>query len=178
MYPKLALASYFNQESERLLYRRLSMDDSSDWAAFFIDNPNLPYLGSGFPEDSDEAAKLWIERQLDRYEEWGSGHLGVIEKKSGALIGMCGLLSREIEGENEYEVAYSIIPAFWRQGYGTEMAQQMKKFGMENALAPRFVSMIHPDNLGSIKVAENNGMVFLFKSTYQEMDVLVYGTTD
>jgi RimJ/RimL family protein N-acetyltransferase len=176
MYPKLELASYFNQESDRLLYRRLSLDDISEWADFFIDNPNLTYLGRGFPEDPEEAAQLWVERQLDRYEEWGAGHLGVIEKKSGTLIGMCGLLSREIEGKNEYEVAYSIKPAYWRKGYGTEMARQMKKFGREHKLAPRFVSMIHPDNVGSIKVAENNGMTFLFRSTYQEMEVEVYGT--
>jgi ribosomal-protein-alanine N-acetyltransferase len=176
MYPKLELPSYFDQESERLLYRKLTLDDVTEWAEFFLDNPNLAYLGNAFPEDTMEASKTWIDRQLGRYEEMGVGHLAVIEKKSGALIGMCGLLSREIEGQNEYEVAYSIKPAYWRQGFGTEMARRMKYFGIENKLAPRFVSMIHPENIGSIKVAENNGMSFLFKSSYMEMPVLVYGT--
>lgn len=176
MYPKLNLSKYFKQESERLLYRKLSVNDISDWAEFFVDNPNMPYLGSDFPEDNLEASKDWIERQLQRYEDFGCGHLGVVEKGSGELIGMCGLLSREIEGENEYEVAYSLKPKFWRKGYGSEMAQQIRKFGEENVLAPRFVSMIHKDNIGSIKVAENNGMQHIFDSEYMGMPVLVYGT--
>lgn len=177
MYPKLELDSYFNQESDRLIFRKLTKDDIPNWAEFFVDNPNMPYLGSDFPEDTLEASKDWIERQIQRYEEFGCGHLGVIEKASGKLIGMCGLLSREIEGENEYEVAYSLKPAYWRKGFGSEMAQQIKKFGIENKLAKRFISMIHKDNIGSIKVAENNGMAYLFDSEYMGMPVLVYGTT-
>jgi ribosomal-protein-alanine N-acetyltransferase len=176
MFPKLNIASYFDQESDRLRYRKLSLDDVVEWSEFFLNNPNLPFLGRGFSTDPMEASKEWIVRQLDRYAEWGCGHLAVIEKESGKLIGMCGLLAREIEGENEYEVAYSLKPAYWKRGYGTEMARQLKRFGEENKLAPRFVSMIHPDNIGSIKVAQNNGMNLLFKSTYMEMDVLVFGT--
>jgi RimJ/RimL family protein N-acetyltransferase len=176
MYPKLNLPSYFDQESERLRYRKLDLSDIEEWSAFFIDNPNLAYLGSDFSKDPMEASKKWIKMQLDRYQNWGCGHLAVIDKESGNLIGMCGLLSREIEGNNEYEVAYSIKPNYWKRGFGTEMAQQMKRFGVENKLAPRFVSMIHPENVGSIKVARNNGMNLLFKSTYMEMDVLVFGT--
>lgn len=176
MYPKLNLDHYFNQESERLIYRKLTMDDIPSWAEFFEDNPNMAFLGSDFPEDNLIASKDWIDRQMQRYEDWGSGHLGVIEKASGELIGMCGLLSREIEGKNEYEVAYSLKPAYWRKGYGSEMAKQIKKFGKENKLAERFISMIHKDNIGSIKVAENNGMTHLFNSEYMGMPVLVYGT--
>ena len=175
MYPKLKLPEYFHQESERLIYRKLTLEDISDWAPFFIDNPNLPYLGNPFSTDINAASREWIQRQLDRYEDWGTGHLGVIEKKSGELIGMCGLLAREINGKNEYEVALSLKRSHWRKGYGSKMAKQMKKFGEEHQLSPRFVSMIHPENLGSIKVAKNNGMVYLFESEYQGMTVVVYG---
>ena len=175
MYPKVHLPDYFEQESERLRYRKLSLEDIPEWAPFFIANPNLPYLGSAFPPDTEAAAREWIERQLERYSDWGMGHLGVIEKKSSEFIGMCGILAREIEGRDEYEIAYSLKPSYWRKGYGTEMARQMRRFGEQHKLAPRFVSMIHPDNEGSIKVARNNGMIFLFDSEYLGMPVVVYG---
>jgi len=175
LYPKLTLPSYFDQESERLLYRRLVEEDYKSWSEFFVDNPNLNYLGADFGDDPEAAAKEWIHWQLERYENWGCGHLAVIEKASGEMIGMCGLLSREIEGKDEYEVAYSIKPAYWRKGYGTEMARHIKKFGIRNKLASRFVSMIHPENEGSIKVAINNGMKPLFPSTYKGIPVIVYG---
>lgn len=176
MFPKLNQPAYFNQESERLIYRKLSENDIVSWAEFFVDNPNLSYLGRDFPDDIIKASTKWINVQLERYEQYGTGHIGVIEKDSGELIGMCGLLSREIEGNNEYEVAYSLKPKYWRKGYATEMARQMKKFGIEHRLAPRFVSMIHIENIGSIKVAENNGMKCLFESSYKDMPIFVYGT--
>ena len=175
MYPKVHLPEYFEQESDRLNYRKLTLEDIPEWAPFFIANPNLLYLGSAFPADTEAASREWIERQLERYSDWGMGHLGVIEKESGELVGMCGILAREIEGKDEYEIAYSLKPTYWRRGYGTEMARQMRKFGEQHNLAPRFVSMIHPDNSGSIKVARNNGMVYLFDSDYQGMPVVVYG---
>lgn len=175
MYPKLELEDYFDQESERLLYRKLSKGDIVSWSEFFVDNPNLPYLGGDFSSDTMQASSDWINKQLDRYKECGTGLLGVIEKESGELIGVCGLLSREVEGENEYEVAYSLKPAYWKKGYGTEMARQIKIFGVEHKLAPRFISLIHKDNIGSIKVAKNNGMDYLFDSEYMGMPVVVFG---
>jgi hypothetical protein len=36
--------------------------------------------------------------------------------------------------------------------------------------------MIHIENIGSIKVAENNGMKFLFESSYKDIPIFVYGT--
>ena len=36
---------YFNQESKRLIYRKLVEGDLESWTEFFIDNDRLPYLG-------------------------------------------------------------------------------------------------------------------------------------
>ncbi len=170
------MTTYFQQESERLYYRKLTIEDISTWTEFFVDNDRIHFLGLDPTKPPKELATLWMNMQLERYAEGKRAMLAAIEKKSGAFIGQCGLLAREMEGKPEVEIAYSLKPKFWKQGYGTEMAQQMRKFGRENQLAPRFISIIHKENHDSMHVAEKNGMQVLFESKFMGMEVYVYGT--
>ena len=167
--------NYFEQSSERLIFRKLTAADIPVWLTFFENNDHLPFMGMDLSKDHASLAEGWITSQFDRYEKEGLGHLAVIEKSSGALVGLSGILIREIMDRTEYEIAYSLIPAYWRKGFGTEMAQQMKKFGMAAEVSDRFISIIHKDNVGSMKVAEKNGMNVFYKTHYLGMDVLVYG---
>lgn len=166
--------NYFTQESSRLIYRKLTTDDISSWLEFFTNNNKLHYLGMDLSKSVDELAKEWISAQLRRYETQGLGHLAVEIKGSHELIGMCGIIPREIEGRVEYEIAYSLKPAYWQKGYGTEMAKQMKQYGLLLQVN-RFISIIHKDNKDSMHVARKNNMKVLFETEYQGMDVLVFG---
>ena len=82
---------------------------------------------------------------------------------------------RTLENQQVYEIAYSLIPTFWKQGYGTELAQQMRYFGFTHLGLTQLVSIIHKDNIGSMKVAKKNGMQVLFETHYLGMDVEVLG---
>jgi len=68
-----------------------------------------------------------------------------------------------------------LLPSFWKNGYGTELAIHMKHFGLENMEAERFVSIIDKGNTDSIHVAIKNGMSVLFETHYLGMEVQVYG---
>ena len=74
----------------------------------------------------------------------------------------------------EYEVTYSIIPRYWGKGYATELAQHFRDFARENIPAKSVISMIHPENMASIKVAENNKMTLDGEYIIFNMNVLVY----
>lgn len=168
--------TYFNHTSERLLYRKLTTDDIPSWENFFVDNDRLHFLA--FPEgikSHKELSTEWIDRQLQRYEESGLGMLGVVLKENNELIGLCGIINREFEEKTIFEIGYSFMREHWGNGYATEAARQMKKIGMELGVSDKFVSMIHPDNCDSIKVAERNEMFPLKQSIYMDMDVIIYG---
>lgn len=171
------LESYFNQESERLTYRAITREDIEDWKEFFVDNDRLQFVGMQDKGTIPEMSKYWIEKQLTRYENNEYGMLAVMLKGTDRVIGQVGLLPRaDIKGVDEVEIGYSLKPAFWGKGYGTEMARQMHKFGKENNIAPRFISMINKENDDSVKVAKKNGMKFLFEMRYYEMNMFIYGT--
>ena len=166
---------YFNQESDRLIYRQLTEDDIPSWIEFFINNDKLKYLGMDLQKSKEVLAKEWINAQLNRYKKQGLGHLAIVLKESNEFIGMGGILPRELNGIKEYEIAYSLKPKFWGFGYATEIAKTMKKYGFKNIETNRFVSIIDVNNTDSAKVAQKNNMNILFNTNYLGMEVDVYG---
>lgn len=169
------MRDYFSQQSARLTFRALSEDDINSWLEFFTGNDRLAFLGIDVNKDYRQLATEWILKQLERYETDGFGHLAVIEKSSGDFIGMGGILVRELDGEKVFEIAYSLKPAYWNQGFGTEIAQQLKQFGLENQICTNFISIIHKQNEASMHVARKNGMKILRETNFMGMKVFIFG---
>ena len=139
--------NYYDQQTKRLTFRKLTKDDIPKWIEFFRNNDRLHFLGMDISKPKEELAKDWIMMQFERYEKYGLGHLAVELKTTKEFIGLCGILPRELNGKREYEIAYSLIPKYWKKGYGTEMATQMKQFATKNIETKRFISIIHIDNI-------------------------------
>jgi len=166
---------YFNQESVRLTFRKATLEDIPTWAEFFVNNDGLKYLGIDSIKDKEKMAEGWIKGALKRYENNEFGLLAVELKDSGDLIGMGGILLWELNGRKEHEIAYSIIPEYWGNGYATEIAKTTKEYCFKNINTDRFISIIHVDNIASAKVAQKNGMQVIFNTEFHEMNVDVYG---
>lgn len=166
---------YFHQESQRLTYRKLTKDDIPQWVHFFENNHSLDFLGLDLTQSKEEMAESWILKQFDRYQTQNLGHLAVELKENGAFIGMCGILPQEVNDNVEYEIAYSLLPEYWGQGYGTEMALQMKQYGFEILDIHRLISIIDIRNTKSINVARKNGMEVLFRTEKYGLTVDIYG---
>jgi RimJ/RimL family protein N-acetyltransferase len=168
------MQSYFNHSSQRLDFRKLTEGDIPHWEQFFVDNDRLRFFG--FENKSNiELSTDWINMQLKRYEESGLGMLAVIEKSSGDLIGLCGIIPREFEGKMIYEIGYSLMQSHWGKGYATEAATHMRRIGNQLGISSLFVSTIHPENVDSMKVAERNGMKRLKNGVFNEMELVIFG---
>ena len=81
-----------------------------------------------------------------------------MEKESGKMIGQCGLLIQQVDGEERLEIGYSILPAYWGKGYASEAAIKCRDYAFENDFWPSLISIVHVENLASEKVARKNGM--------------------
>jgi len=166
---------YFSQESKRLKFRKLTTNDISSWMEFFDDNDRLHFLGMDLSKDKKELASEWINAQIKRYEKQEFGHLAVEIKGTNEFIGMGGIIPRLLKEKEEYEVAYSLKPKYWGKGFGTEIANQIKEFGLKNIKTDRFISIIDNRNIQSANVAKKNGMKVLFETEYLGMEVDVFG---
>lgn len=107
------------------------------------------------PEDM---ARYWIDFTLKRYRENRYGLQALIDKESGAFLGMCGLILQEVNGKNEIEIGYHLLQRYWGNGYATEAAELFRDHAFHNNMTDSIVSIIHPENIPSQKVALRNGM--------------------
>ncbi|MFK7812358.1 MAG: GNAT family N-acetyltransferase [Maribacter sp.] len=146
-----------DQETERLLFRKLKPTDFDTWLPFH-QNPLSTQFWEGLPEDPIEACQHWFEKAFHRYENELGGMNVLVNKKTDEFIGQCGLLVQTVDGIKELEIGYSILPKYWRQGYAIEAAKKCKAFAIENSFAESLVSIIGVDNIPSQKVAIRNGM--------------------
>lgn len=162
-----------HQESERLLFRKLRPSDFGQWLPFY-QNPKSTQYWKGLPSSPKEACKAQFDRVFERYENDLGGMNALILKTSGQLVGMCGLLVQTVDGVEELEIGYSILPRFWLQGFAFEAAEKCKHYAFREGFSNSLISIIHVDNVPSQKVASKNGM-FLDKTTiYKDNPVHIF----
>lgn len=161
------------EESDRLLFRKLVPSDFDDWLPFHEDKRTSEFW-DGLPDNPITACKNDMERTFYRYANNLGGKNVLILKENGKLIGQCGLLVQTVDGKQELEVGYSILPEYWKKGFATEAAKKCKKFAQQNKLAKSLISIIHTDNVPSQKVAINNGMELEKTTIYNKNKVHVF----
>lgn len=162
-------------ETERLIFRKLDASDFGLWLPFHEDKRTSEFW-SGLPKDPKTACQEDIDRTLYRYANNLGGKLALISKKTQKLIGLSGLLVQELDEQQELEIAYSLLPKFWGNGYASEAAQACKNYAFKNKLATSLISIIHIDNIPSQKVALQNGMQIDTTTNYHKNPVHIYRT--
>ncbi len=161
------------QESKRLLFRKIQPADFNDWLAFHQNSKTSQYW-DGLAQNPKVACAQDFDRTFFRYENQLGGKMALISKKTKEFIGLSGLLVQEIDGFQELEIAYSLLPKYWKQGYAIEAASQCKLYAIANKLALSAISIIHVANIPSQKVALKNGMKLDTTTDYLGNPVHIY----
>ncbi|MBV9972497.1 MAG: GNAT family N-acetyltransferase [Candidatus Eremiobacteraeota bacterium] len=144
--------------TERLRLRKLRLDDAPLLVSLYGNAEVQKTLPPLEPVTLERERDI-IQRQLSGpWENDGTGMFAVFEKAGGDFVGCCGHLFWDIDDVHETEVAYALMPHHWRKGYATEAARTLKEDAFTRLGKDRVISLILPDNIGSAKVAQNNGM--------------------
>lgn len=142
-------------ETQRLLLRRLKMDDVDDLLDIFSDPEAMRY----YPATKNRReAENWVRAALDSYRKNGFGLWAAILKGSNEFAGQCGLVAQHVDGEEEVEIGYLFLRRFWGRGLATEAARACRDYGFEELGYARLISLIAPANRASRRVAGKIGM--------------------
>ena len=138
-----------------------------------------------YPAPYDRAGvEQWIERNHRRYQDDGVG-LWAMEltapqdtevpgSEVQKIIGDCGIILQEVEGERLYEIGYHLRRDFWGQGLATEAAIACRDWAFAHLKAERLISLIRPENLPSCRVAERMGMIVWKEVNWRGLPHRVY----
>lgn len=149
------------ESTNRLNFRLLNEDDFNDWLPLFKSKDAVRFLGLDPSKSEQELCEIWFNKAFDRYENDLGGLNVLTDKMTGEMIGQCGILIQDVEGEMIFEVGYSILPKFWGQGYASEAAIKCKQEAFQRNITNRIHSIVHVENHGSAAVARKNGMEIL-----------------
>jgi RimJ/RimL family protein N-acetyltransferase len=165
-------------ETERLVLRRLTIDDAEFILELLNDASFLRYIGDKGVRNIDDAVRYLNTGPIASYERFGFGLYLVELKTSGEPIGMCGLLKRDTLPD--VDVGFAFLPAFWFQGYAFESASALMTYGREALGLRRIVAITSPDNKASISLLEKIGLRFerMIKLSEDQSEVRLFGTTD
>jgi RimJ/RimL family protein N-acetyltransferase/transposase len=110
-------------------------------------------------------ARGWIARNQGRYRDLGFGLWAINRSGSGEFVGDCGLTLQPVDGVEELEVGYHVRASMQGQGYATEAARAARDFARDQLGAKRLITIIHPLNVPSRRVAEKIGLPVEKRST-------------
>ncbi len=145
------------KETKRIIFRKLVPADFNQWLPFHQD-PLSSVHWSGEHSDPHVACQNWFDATFYRYEKNMGGMNILMNKEKNYLIGQCGLLIQTVDGIQELEIGYSILPKYWNQGYATEAGRKCLEHVFDNRLSRSVIAIIHVKNIVSQKVAKNLGM--------------------
>jgi RimJ/RimL family protein N-acetyltransferase len=157
--------------TDRLLLRSFTADDFDAYATIVGDPEVSRYLGDGRPLGRAEAWRQ-LAMIIGHWELRGFGLWAVEERATATLVGRIGCF--EPEGWPGLEIGYTLARSHWGRGFATEGAGAALRFAREELRAPRAISLIHPDNAASIRVAERLGATATGTTELGERPVRVY----
>lgn len=164
-------------ESKRLILRPFSLNDASTVQKLAGDK-DIAKVTLNIPHPyKDEMAEEWIKKHAEEYNNDKLLTLAITHKKERYLIGAIGIrLNKKHENG---ELGYWIGKEYWNNGYCTEAAKAIIKFGFEEMNLNKMYACHLKKNPASGEVMKKVGMKYegLFRQhviKWGEFEDLIY----
>jgi len=143
-------------ETLRLELREFVAEDLADEIRLGMDPRVMKYIGAGRPSTPDEVAAA-IRRAMRVYTLYpGLGTWRASRRDTGAYIGW--FTFKYVPKTVEIEVGYRLRPEAWGQGFATEGATELVRYGFEELGLERIIGITHPGNAASQRVLLKAGL--------------------
>jgi len=147
--------------TKRLKIRKFVLAD----AKFIVKLVNQPdwikHIGERNIRTQADAIKYLKFGPLAMYENHGFGLFGVERLSDGELLGMCGLLKRDVL--DDMDIGFAFLAEYYGHGYAIEAAQAVINFAKNVLKVSRLAAVVNPDNTRSIKLLIKAGFVHQYQ---------------
>lgn len=156
-------------ETERLLLRRLTLDDAPFIIELLNDPSFIRFIGDKGVRTIEEAQNYILNGPVASYQQFGYGLYATELRESRVPIGICGILKRETLPHPD--IGFAFLPAYRKQGYAFEAAAAVIEHARLVLGLDRVLAITTPDNEVSGRLLEKIGLRF------ERLMTLAEGTT-
>jgi ribosomal-protein-alanine N-acetyltransferase len=107
-----------------------------------------------------EGTAAYLRRNLEHWAEYGFGLWMLRDSETGAMVGRAVLRHLDVEGVDEVEVGYGLVPEVWGRGLATEVARACVSLGRERLGLGTIVAVTRVDHEASQRVMRKAGLVY------------------
>lgn len=151
------LSSIESFETARLLAVKLTIDDFDKLMQMHTDAVVMATLGG---IRSAEKTRENLEWNLNQWRENGFGLWMFYLKSTHEWIGRGGIRRINLNGQEEIEIAYALMPQFWHCGYATEITKACIEIAFEVLRLKNVICFTLPTNKASRRVMEKSGFQY------------------
>lgn len=151
---------------ERLVLRRITMDDAGDVFSYARD-PEVARFATWDAHRSIEDTRAFLTSVIQGYGRRDAATWGVVHRAEGRVIGTCGFNGWN-RVHSRAEMGYAFGRRYWNQGLATEAVKAVIAFGFNHSSFNRIEAFCVPENVASARVMEKAGMVYegLLRQSY------------
>ena len=142
--------------TNRLILRPFTLNDVDAVQSCGGNPENVRYMSWG--PNTLEQTRNFLDFVIKRAENepCRDYDFAVVLKETGAVIGSCGI---NVDGSGaKGQLCWILHLDFHKNGYGTELAAELIRFGFEELKLHRIFAPCAAVNYGSYRVMERNGM--------------------
>lgn len=138
--------------TERLILREFEPDDWRRVHAYQADERYLRF--NEWTHRTPEDVRAFVRRFIDQQDERPRVNMQLAVTLAGELIGNCGI---RVKGAVA-DIGYELAPDVWGNGYATEAARAIVRYGFAECGLHRISARCIADNTASGRVLEKLGM--------------------
>jgi ribosomal-protein-alanine N-acetyltransferase len=161
-------------ETPRLILRPFAADDLDRMAKLMA---NKDFMRFSMGPMTREQTQNFLDKVIGWDRDGLPSQFAMIVRSGGSLAGYCGFFHHEVDGKMEIEIGYRLQRDFWNRGLATEAARAVRDHGFLNLKLNYVISLIHPENHPSRRVAEKNGMTFERETIFRGFPTFVFSIT-
>ncbi len=159
----------------RLILRRMRPDDWIHLVHMDSDPVTMATLGGVRTHDETVS---YVLQQATHWEQHGFGWWAAFERDTSEFVGRGGIRFLELEGQQDIEVGYGLLPRFWGRGLATELAQAATRAGFDVLGLTRLIGITLPTNAASRRVLEKAGFGYVRDTVYKRLPHVLYERSD
>ena len=160
-------------ETPRLKLRLPEMQDAGPMLEIHQDPAVVKYVLLGNAQGGLTAAWRSVAMMVGHWHLRGYGQWTVVDRANDTVVGRVGLWYPE--GWPGVELGWIIRRERWGEGLATEAADAALDWAWDHVDADHIISIIQPDNVRSIRVAEKIGESFERSELVTGVPSSVYG---